>query len=135
MRIDCHWMVCCVAVAACALVMRSASAATERIPLADGWRFVRGDDPSSPDNLTQGEMSLILDAVHRNGFCQWNRPTFAWAAPDFDDSPWKPVRVPHDWGVEKSFDESLPYGDAYLDVTGVGWYRYEFRVESSELRV
>ena len=135
MRIDCHWMVCCVAVAACVLVMRRASAATDRIPLADGWRFVRGDDPSSPDNLTQGEMSLILDAVHRNGFCQWNRPTFSWAAPDFDDSSWKLVRVPHDWGVEKSFDESLPYGDAYLDVTGVGWYRCEFRVDRSELRV
>ena len=112
-----------------------ANAETVKVPLADGWRFLKGDDPSSPDNLTQGEMSLILDAVNRKGFCQWNRPTFAWATPDFDDSSWKSVRVPHDWGVENSFDPALPYGDAYLDVTGVGWYRYEFRVEGRELRV
>ena len=109
-----------------------ACGATEKVPLTDGWRFVKADDPSAPDNLTQGEMSLILDAVnHRvgpkaKGWCQWEKPTFAWAAPDFDDSTWKPVRVPHDWGVERSFDPKLPYGDAYLDVTGVGWYRLAF---------
>ena len=110
-----------------------AHAETVKVPLADGWRFMKGDDPSAPDNLTQGEMSLILDAATRTGFCQWNRPKFVWAAPDFDDSGWKRVRVPHDWGVAKGFDASLPYGDAYLDVTGVGWYRYEFKVESCEL--
>ena len=109
-----------------------ACGATEKVALTDGWRFVKADDPSAPDNLTQGEMSLILDAVnHRvgpkaKGWCQWEKPTFAWAAPDFDDSTWKPVRVPHDWGVERSFDPKLPYGDAYLDVTGVGWYRLAF---------
>ena len=122
------------AVAAC-MAGDDVQASTEKVPLADGWRFVKGDDPSSPDNLTQGEMSLILDAVNRKEFCQWNRPTFAWASPDFDDSSWKSVRVPHDWGVEKSFNASLPYGDAYLDVTGVGWYRCEFGVKSSELIV
>ena len=119
----------------CALSAPPLAASTVKVPLTDGWRFVRGDDPSAPDNLTQGEMSLILDAVARKGFCQWNRPKFSWAAPDFDDSGWKSVRVPHDWGVEKSFDPALPYGDAYLDVAGVGWYRYELRVEGRELRV
>ena len=72
------------------------AASTVKVPLTDGWRFIKGDDPSAPDNLTQGEMSLILDAVMRKGFCQWNCPKFAWAAPDFDDSGWKSVRVPHD---------------------------------------
>ena len=123
-----------VAVVYAALTL-SLAASTVKVPLTDGWRFARGDDPSAPDNLTQGEMSLILDAVNRTGFCQWNRPRFFWAEPDFDDSGWKSVRVPHDWGVEKSFDPTLPYGDAYLDVTGVGWYRYELRVEGRELRV
>ena len=99
------------------------SAETLKVPLKTGWRFIKADDPSAPDNLTQGEMSLILDAANRTEFCQWEKPTFAWAAKDFDDSAWKPVRVPHDWGVDRSFDAKLPYGDAYLDVTGIGWYR------------
>lgn len=104
----------------------------ETIPLKTGWKFIKADDPSAPDNLTQGEMSLILDAINlrvgprAKGWSQWNRPTFAWAAKDFDDGAWKSVCVPHDWGVEHSFDPKLPYGDAYLDVTGIGWYRLRF---------
>ena len=60
---------------------------------------------------------------------------FAWAQSAFDDSVWREVRVPHDWGVEKPFDPDRAYGDAFLDVTGVGWYRMKLRVENGELRV
>jgi len=115
----------CIVVAIAAL---SCFAATEKVQLKDGWRFIKADDPSAPDNLTQGEMSLTLDAANRKGFCQWSMPTFAWAASDFDDSEWKSVTVPHDWGVDSSFDAKRPYGDAYLDVTGIGWYRIKIDV-------
>ena len=37
-------------------------ASTEKVPLADGWRFVKGDDPSAPDNLTQGEIVVRATA-------------------------------------------------------------------------
>ena len=105
----------------------SSSTPTLKIPLADGWRFMKGDDPTCKVNLSQGNMSAILDQALRVGtWGQFSAPRLAWAERDFDDSTWKSVRVPHDWGVEKSFDESLPYGDAYLDVTGVGWYRLAF---------
>ena len=45
------------------------------------------------------------------------------------DAAWRAVRVPHDWGVEKSFDPKKPYGDAYLEPTGIGWYRRTFRLD------
>jgi beta-galactosidase len=46
---------------------------------------------------------------------------------DFDDSAWRRLDVPHDWGIEGPFDERNPTGKdgAYLPA-GVGWYRKHF---------
>lgn len=113
----------------CAL---AASGATVKVPLTDGWRFVKADDPAAT-NLTLKAMSDILDRADKGDTS--GASDFAWAKPAFDDASWKEVRVPHDWGVEKPFDSSLPYGDGFLDVTGVGWYRIKFSVESGKLSV
>ena len=111
----------------------SAYGGTVQVPLKDGWRFVKADDPAAGTNLTLGAMSDILDRANRGDTS--SAPVFGWAQPAFDDSTWSKVRVPHDWGVEKPFDSDRAYGDAFLDVTGIGWYRLKFRVESGELRV
>ncbi len=106
---------------------------TVSIPLARGWRFIKADDPSAGADLTMQAMSDLLDRADK-GDCS-GAPRFAWAEPFFDDSSWREVRVPHDWGVESPFDSDRRYGDAFLDVSGVGWYRIKLRVESEELRV
>ena len=120
-----------------ALSMAFAQGATVKVPLKDGWRFVKADDPSAGTNLTLQAMSGILDWAEKNGGVRGAPalPDFAWAKPAFDDSAWRKVRVPHDWGVDKPFNSDLPYGDAFLDVTGVGWYRYKVIVNSEELIV
>ena len=115
MALKLRFLACAALGAACAL------AGTERVALRDGWRFVKADDPAAGTNLTIAALSGILDRAERGDAT--GAPAFGWAAPGFDDSAWKAVRVPHDWGVEKPFDPDLPYGDAFLDVTGVGWYR------------
>ncbi len=115
MALKLRFLACAALGAACAL------AGTERVALRDGWRFVKADDPAAGTNLTIAALSGILDRAERGDAT--GAPAFGWAAPGFDDSAWKAVRVPHDWGVEKPFDPYLPYGDAFLDVTGVGWYR------------
>ena len=49
--------------------------------------------------------------------------------PEFSDSPWRSVDLPHDWSIEGPFGEqekaqgSLP--------TGIAWYRKRFRVPDS----
>ena len=91
------------------------------IPLKEGWKFIKGDDPEAAGLLDQSAMSAILDRADR-GDCS-GAPPLTWAQPDFDDSGWRTVRVPHDWSVDRPFDSDRPYGDAFLDVTGVGWYR------------
>ena len=119
-----------------ALGMVFAQGATVKVPLKDGWRFVKADDPSADTNLTMQAMSGILDRAEKCGGGQGlTAPDFAWAMPEFDDSAWREVRVPHGWGVDTPFESDRPYGDAFLDVAGVGWYRYKLRMENGELRI
>ncbi|MFH1195869.1 MAG: beta-galactosidase GalB [bacterium] len=49
--------------------------------------------------------------------------------PEFNDSQWRKLDLPHDWSVEGEFDEdnpATPGGGALPG--GIGWYRKSFRI-------
>ena len=46
-------------------------------------------------------------------------------AEDFDDSAWRTVRVPHDYGIESPFNSSLPVNKGALPKNS-SWYRNDF---------
>jgi beta-galactosidase len=47
--------------------------------------------------------------------------------PEFNDSDWQAVDVPHDWAIAGPFDEDAPArGEGGFLPTGVGWYRKHF---------
>lgn len=52
--------------------------------------------------------------------------------PDFDDSSWRKLDLPHDWSIELDFNPDSPatYEGGYLD-GGTGWYRKSFTVPES----
>ena len=50
--------------------------------------------------------------------------------PEFNDSDWRDLNLPHDWSVEGKFSQEWASGTAYLP-TGIGWYRKTFKVEKS----
>jgi beta-galactosidase len=52
--------------------------------------------------------------------------------PDFEDSSWRKLDLPHDWSIEGEFSESNPAGDAggYLP-NGIGCYRKSFKLPES----
>lgn len=47
--------------------------------------------------------------------------------PEFDDTGWQPVTLPHDWSIEGPFEEQMEGGtrNGFLPL-GVGWYRKRF---------
>jgi beta-galactosidase len=53
-------------------------------------------------------------------------------APEFDDSHWRFLDLPHDWSIEGTFSEDAPAGGsgAYLP-TGFGWYRKNFTLPAT----
>ncbi len=46
--------------------------------------------------------------------------------PEFDDSQWGTVRLPHDWAIEGPFDPTLNPHTGALPISGTGWYRKSF---------
>ena len=51
--------------------------------------------------------------------------------PDYDDSHWRRLSVPHDWAIEGDFHVDNPSGATGGALPGgVGWYRKTFRIEN-----
>src|SRR5437867_4545374 len=54
-------------------------------------------------------------------------------SPDFDDSMWRKLDVPHDWSIEGAFDrDALARGAGAFLPTGIGWYRKHFTLPESD---
>lgn len=101
----------------------------QRTSLDFGWRFHFGhaDDPAKDFGYDGQSLFSKTGGM------------FEPSKPDFDDSKWTSVDVPHDWSVELDFknDPALeshgfkPLGRAYPD-TSIGWYRHIFQVPNSD---
>jgi len=50
--------------------------------------------------------------------------------PQFDDSKWRRVTLPHDWSIEGPFSSEYSSGNGYVP-GGVGFYRKHFRLDPS----
>jgi beta-galactosidase len=52
--------------------------------------------------------------------------------PEFKDSEWRKLDVPHDWSIEGTYDKANPTsrGGGYLPA-GIGWYRKTFPLDES----
>ena len=106
-----------------------------------GWLFQQGDAPNAGDTLSYAK---IKDAVIASSadFLAKDKPTavnvprdlgksVVWTQPDFDDTAWRKLDLPHDWGIEGKFDQALPGDTGKLPWQGVGWYRKHFTVDAT----
>jgi beta-galactosidase len=92
-----------------------------RLLLDSGWRFYLGE-PSLP-----GPREIKADHFPNAG----THVAGGAAHPDYDDSDWRQVDLPHDWAVEGSFDPGANPYHGFLPV-GVGWYRKTFDLPADE---
>jgi len=103
----------------------------DRISLDQDWRFQLGD---------KGKIS---EALHRSWFAKAGGVGGA-SSPEFDDSSWREVDVPHDWGVELPFDKSKEDSVEYVfhgfkpigpwnPETSIGWYRRTLEISKGDL--
>jgi len=113
----------------------AAIAPREQLLFDFGWkfRFGHGSDPSRDLDFGYGQATFSKTGA------------FDFAKPDFDDSEWRSLRLPHDWAVELPFvhddsgtgDDTLrshgykPLGRRYPQ-TSVGWYRREFEIPATD---
>lgn len=92
----------------------------EKASLDRGWRFYPGDIPM-PEIKGHG-MSYGAAKAGK---------AFGAAAPEFDDTEWRLVNLPHDWAVENPYDSSANISQGYRK-RGIGWYRRNFKVNSAD---
>jgi beta-galactosidase len=52
--------------------------------------------------------------------------------PEFRDTDWTSIRLPHDWAIEGPFDPHLNPHTGALPAFGIGWYRKTFAVPASQ---
>lgn len=90
------------------------SAGRERLLLDFDWRFHLGNEWGTGEDLAKAG------------------PSAGPARPDFSDTGWRRVRLPHDWAIELPFDQKAdgshgfkPVGPGYPQ-NSVGWYRRTF---------
>jgi beta-galactosidase len=106
----------------------SAVAPREQLLFDFGWKFQLGNADDPDRDLGFGKNQEVFSKTG----------TFEFAKVGFDDSKWRALKLPHDWGVELPFvwDDSLashgfkPIGRKYPE-TSVGWYRREFDVPAT----
>ncbi|MBR1927476.1 MAG: DUF4982 domain-containing protein [Bacteroidales bacterium] len=94
----------------------------------DGWKFAFGDASSPKKDFGRGteyfNYFTKAASIHNEG------PY----SPDFDDSSWKDVLLPHDWVVDLPFAPEASHSHGYKTVgwaypnTSVGWYRKRFQI-------
>lgn len=51
---------------------------------------------------------------------------------NFNDSQWRKLSIPHDWGIEGPFRKDLPSSTGKLPWAGIGWYRKHFSIPTTE---
>ena len=53
-------------------------------------------------------------------------------AKDYDDSEWRVLDIPHDWGIEGPFRQDLEGSTGKLPWRGIGWYRKRLTIPASD---
>jgi beta-galactosidase len=118
-----------------------AASVRERLSLDDGWRFQKGDATNAVTKLNYAAVRDWLLPTAKPFLILTNAPArpdgdlgadVPFTQPGFDDSGWRKLNLPHDWGVEGPFTKSLPGETGKLPWQGVAWYRKHFTVNADD---
>jgi beta-galactosidase len=105
------------------------------------WRFIKGDLAGAEAKLDYQTLKPWL--LPTGSEFSLNRPVpsrpseepggeLAYAKPEFDDSSWRKLSLPHDWGIEGPFKQEYPGDTGKLPWWGMAWYRKTFDVPASQ---
>jgi beta-galactosidase len=56
----------------------------------------------------------------------------SYVQPDFDDSSWQQINLPHDWAIEGPFARAGGGGMGRLPSPGIGWYRKKLTISTED---
>ncbi len=113
----------------------------ERLSFNADWRFTKGDPADSDGKLNYQTLKpWLLASVPEFSTNSPDAPKMegnpgadvAYTQPGCDDSSWRTLNLPHDWGVEGPFNQEYPGETGKLPWWGVAWYRKHFTVPAND---
>ena len=112
----------------------------ERISLNADWRFYKSDTAAADTHLSYDMLKPWLLPT-ANAFTT-NVPAIrpatepagdsSFTQPDFNDSQWRLLNLPHDWGIEGPFKQEYPGPTGKLPWWGVAWYRKHLEIPATD---
>src|SRR6266436_408412 len=110
------------------------SSPRQRLSFNSNWLFIKGDPTNSEAKLdyqtlkpglttASADLSTNTQPAKFTGSPGTNVP---YAQASFDDSRWRKLNLPHDWGIEGPFKQEYPGETGKLPWWGIGWYRKHF---------
>lgn len=121
-----------IALAIVALAIPS-GASDFKVLLNNDWRFATGNASSMEEDFTHGtEYFTYLGKAKSSGHSR--SPIM----PEFDDSRWNRVSLPHDWAVDLPYSQEASHSHGYKCIgwnypeNSVGWYRHHLFIPHSD---
>jgi beta-galactosidase len=123
--------------------LQAQNAPRQRISINQDWRFTKDDPADAAGKLSYATMRPWMMASGRQFAVDADaarpaRPAgnigeeVAYTRPDFGDSAWRQLDLPHDWGIEGPFAMELSGGTGKLPYFGVGWYRKTLEIPAAD---
>ncbi len=119
-----------------------ASSPRERLSFDQDWRFQKGDPAEVAGKLGYDVLKPWMlptgNAFVSDPAAKASRPTgnpggeVSYAQPNFDDSSWRQLNLPHDWAIEGPFLKDQPNETGRRAFVGVGWYRKHFNIPATD---
>jgi beta-galactosidase len=122
--------------------VRAEDSPRDRASFNRDWRFQKDDPAGLGDQLdyaktkgwllaTGGDLlnPVAAKAVRPDGNLGSG---VACAQAGYDDSGWRALNLPHDWGIEGPFKQEYPGDTGKLPWWGVGWYRKHFTIPAAD---
>jgi beta-galactosidase len=113
-----------------------------RLCFNSGWRFFRGEAPDAGKllerrRLARWQLPTGADLMEHHAKLPDKpngepHPELSFIQASFDDSGWRELALPHDWGIEGPFDQALAGETGKLPWAGVGWYRKTFALSRKD---
>ncbi len=112
----------------------------EQLSFNSDWRFIKGDPADTGGRLSYTNIKAWVNAT--GAAFTTNAPAprpdgnlgadVACTQAGFDDSSWRKLNLPHDWGIEGPFKQEYPGETGKLPWWGQAWYRKHFNVPASD---
>jgi beta-galactosidase len=124
-------------------IAHAQSSARERLSIDADWRFIKNDPPDTGDKLAYNNIKQWMMSTGENLTVDADAPKHprpagnlgedvAYTKTDFDDSQWRLLNLPHDFGIEGPFDPNAAGSTGKLPFQGIAWYRKHLEIPASD---